>query len=286
MTRVARIGIVLLGMAMTDGALGCGCTAPDSDPRTFRTHTVIQGELVPVLVRNVNGNAIFGGDVDLGPVKELLARDFALRQAGSTKPAIDLYRDNPSLFSVGSDQTPWEHQIVPYDDSALVSQEVKGDFSAALKDWNRLLAGKVTFKKRTNEARYVTIRQVAGTTCTWRPRARELLLATGYIGCARHELGHVLGLAHEHKRSDSDKFVRILWQNIKSDSCDQFETLPARLSYGPYDLNSTMHYFESTARCRAGLKTLQAIPPGKIGRKLDQITAGDVAGALRAQRVQ
>ena len=37
-----------------------------------------------------------------------------------------------------------------------------------------------------------------------------------------HELLHLLGVGHEHQRSDRDKFVRINWSNIRKANAFNF----------------------------------------------------------------
>lgn len=57
---------------------------------------------------------------------------------------------------------------------------------------------------------------------------------------AIHELGHALGLSHEHQRYDRDRYIQVLAQNIQRGKEDQFTTTD--YGGGSYDLRSIMHY--------------------------------------------
>lgn len=61
------------------------------------------------------------------------------------------------------------------------------------------------------------------------------------VSVAVHELGHVLGMAHEQKRRDRDQSIKMNWENIKPDWKDQFEVGDAYVG-GKYDYKSIMHY--------------------------------------------
>ncbi|MEP7337365.1 MAG: M12 family metallopeptidase [Acidobacteriota bacterium] len=109
-----------------------------------------------------------------------------------------------------------------------------------------------------------------------------------------HELGHALGLYHEHERPDRDFFVQINGGNIQSGQANQFTKLPnGTPTYGPYDFDSIMHYSRcsfstgcpvgSTCNCTVAQETIQvlgsnnAIWQSKIGQRdhisyLDGIT--------------
>eukprot|EP00933_Yihiella_yeosuensis_P045778 TRINITY_DN4119_c5_g1_i1.p1 TRINITY_DN4119_c5_g1~~TRINITY_DN4119_c5_g1_i1.p1 ORF type:complete len:412 (+),score=41.64 TRINITY_DN4119_c5_g1_i1:215-1450(+) len=67
------------------------------------------------------------------------------------------------------------------------------------------------------------------------------------VGTAIHELGHVLGLMHEHERKERDEYVEVHLENVQQTFHDQFLFAPWRDSKTaslPYDLSSIMHYDE------------------------------------------
>eukprot|EP00930_Biecheleria_cincta_P093855 TRINITY_DN8447_c0_g1_i1.p1 TRINITY_DN8447_c0_g1~~TRINITY_DN8447_c0_g1_i1.p1 ORF type:complete len:366 (+),score=52.30 TRINITY_DN8447_c0_g1_i1:66-1163(+) len=66
-----------------------------------------------------------------------------------------------------------------------------------------------------------------------------------HLGTALHELGHVIGLSHEHERFDRDAYVRMNFNNIQANMQRWFHVNPWRSQQAqklPYDLSSIMHY--------------------------------------------
>lgn len=70
------------------------------------------------------------------------------------------------------------------------------------------------------------------------------------IGCGTttliHEIGHLLGLIHEHNRCDRDQYLKVMWNNILPPYKDQFYRDCASKALGPYDYQSIMHYGPDT----------------------------------------
>jgi hypothetical protein len=67
-------------------------------------------------------------------------------------------------------------------------------------------------------------------------------------GIALHELGHGIGLVHQHSRLDRDGFVTVDWEDVQDSATQNFYKIKTGGSYDslsqstPYDYSSIMHY--------------------------------------------
>lgn len=274
----------LVGWSNTLVAQACGCRREGIGPNSFQAYVLIEDQLTPIIVDDVNGTAVFGGDVILGDARKLRTDAALIERAGG----VDVVNQSRGLVptSALNGQAPWANRVVPYSGVSSLSPRLRRAFLESVAHWQRQLGGDLEFRpRRRGDARYIRVQMVSGTTCSWNASTDTLSLASGGSGgCARHEIGHALGLAHEHKRHDRDQFVTVNWRNVKSRSCSQFQRLPQRLSHGAYNLSSVMQYRARTSSCN-GRPTLTPVPPGTIGRRDDLITDTDVAGVRRAQGI-
>lgn len=69
-------------------------------------------------------------------------------------------------------------------------------------------------------------------------------------GLYLHELGHAIGLDHEHVRAERDEYLKVDTAGV-SDNLKSFFTKKAKnqlLTFdSPYDLQSVMHYGQSVS---------------------------------------
>jgi hypothetical protein len=71
-----------------------------------------------------------------------------------------------------------------------------------------------------------------------------------------HEIGHALGLWHEHQRPDRDLYVYIVEEQMSKDEYERnfsVKTVPWSLFFGKYDCSSIMHY-PAQAKYKSGKK--------------------------------
>ncbi|KAJ9443074.1 Astacin [Diplonema papillatum] len=94
------------------------------------------------------------------------------------------------------------------------------------------------------------------------------------VAGAVHEIGHVMGLEHEHTRSDRDNYVRIDLDQFSSDMKRSMEKVPDFRNIGVYDYASIMHYF-AHAWSVTGLPTI--VTTEVVGEHSGGLSDGDVA---------
>lgn len=225
----------------------------------------------PVLYAEVDGQAIFEGDIVLGAVKDLQqehAEGFAPRSIGIT----------------GS-QFRWPNAQVPYEiDSGLPDQQRVTD---AIAHWEAHTRIRFVLRTAANQAQFPDyVRFVAGSGCSStvgkKGGMQTVTLGSGCsAGNAIHEIGHTIGLWHEQSREDRDSFVTIVWANI--DPTLQFnfsQHITDGDDLGAYDYGSIMHYPHDAFSIN-GKDTIipkQSLPSGVVMGQRTALSAGDLAG--------
>ena len=142
----------------------------------------------------------------------------------------------------------WPKGQIPY----LIHPSFRADSSHISKVMRRWENGTpVRFiPRRPSDTAYVLIR--AGDCAT--NDVGEITVVKADSACLGHELGHALGLTHEHQRPDRNRYVTVNppWYWFGSGK-NQYEIRDQRLCR-PYDLGSIMHYRVNYIVPRSGLE--------------------------------
>ncbi|WP_143309101.1 M12 family metallopeptidase [Chitinophaga vietnamensis] len=154
----------------------------------------------PVTYSLINGEAVFQGDILL-PATAIRNTPVATEGTG---------------FETASRH--WPNDTLVYSLDASLNQQQKTDVARAMNMWSD--STNVRFReKRSGETAYVLIRNSSGNSATlgYTGRLQYVNIARSQeVGRYAHELGHALGLFHEHTRKDRDQYVTINFDNIQS----------------------------------------------------------------------
>lgn len=231
---------------------GCNKDDGDQNPFEFTESNVeeafpgVQGKLMDfvtdggtITVEKINDKYIFQGDI-------FLTED----QLNSG------YRKAAGLNSIAYG---WPCLIVPYKIKYDLSHR-KDSIIAAIQDYETNTPLK--FVERTDQNNYIEFVKADGNASylgmIW-GRQEIWISDSATIGTYIHEIGHAIGLIHEHSRSDAGEHIVMLWDNInlpKEHAKANFSTMDAFYKTGIFDFNSIMLYPSNSFSIRDTLSTI------------------------------
>jgi uncharacterized protein (TIGR03437 family) len=231
-----------------------------------------------VVFENVDGQAIYQGDIILGPTVEIEA----------SLPAPSTLRGlHPRSSTVASSRLTWPDGKVPYLIDTALSKAQQQVILQAIEHWNTRTS--LHLVERTVESNYV--RFTSGTStiaCSSSVGvvggAQQIRLP--YPGCGLgqtiHEIGHAVGLWHEQERNDRNRYLTVLYENIDKPSASQYaQVFGDGVDSGPYDYNSIMHY-DAFGFSRDGLlPAMETVPAGIPIGQISVLSAGDIEAVQR-----
>ena len=215
----------------------------------------------PIAYQVWNGMAVVEGDIILAPETSL--------QSGQAGPAAAKQGIVSNGLAINYTSQFWPavngvHQV-PY-----VMSGSSSNLTTAIDNFNAQFSGLIQFVGRTNQANYVNITVESngsgeGYSNVGMAGGEQTLDCGG--GCVvstwLHEMGHTVGLLHEHQRPDRGSFITLNLANADLPNVPGNFTLFTYdyQTIGLYDYASIMHYgaFDFT---NAGLPVIESIPRG------------------------
>lgn len=204
--------------------------------------TVLEGE--PLLTSlDVDGNgAQFVTVLDVGSGVGVFEGDVLVPLAlGISNRSSSVQAQS---FSVSLGGSLWPDGIMPYKFDASLSSSAQTKIEQAIAHWNTTTP--IRLVPRNNQVDYVNFVNESGcASYIGRIGGAQPIYSSPNCSAGNfiHEIGHALGLYHEHTRPDRDTYVDVNWPNISSSKSQNFDIVTSNIQViTPYDYGSIMHY--------------------------------------------
>lgn len=240
----------------------------------------------------INGLAIAGGDMILGGARAL---------ANQAEQGLDTSSATCNFgFHTGFACASWQDGVIGYTfandwGSEAENERMRNLIEQAIDQWEQNTG--IRFVRRAS-GQYLEFRDGSG--CSSGVGRVEITgfdsqsISLSNTGCDNlnsilHEIGHAIGLYHEHQRNDRDDYVVVDFGRIQDFHLHDFMQIgDFMIDTGPYDYASVMHYpkwafARNKAACKAGdlgectIRPKNGINPDFIGEQ-PGLSDGDIVG--------